>query len=370
MDDLFKEYYYTDVNIYSNNELWKKIQKDERFDKIKMRRKDFDNWLNAQEKEQIKKTIYKPPKQLTHPIIGKPNTYQTDLMFYKELHKLNNGYDAIINFVEITTKKAYAYPLKSKRPSEVYDTFENFFIEIDGQIDNLEIDKGTEFSEVIKFCKKQNINVTVYNADKNAMSIVERFNRTLRGYIKKNCPDNIWIKKLPNLIDAYNNKTHSSTDYTPNYLHDRPKLQKEIRQRLIGKAILPRLEMKKFKVGDKVRFFKKRSLFGKGGGEYSETVHNITGMWGNSIFLDGDDKKKYRYYNLLKVDKVDNIREKKVENDLRDKVKKEYRSARLLAKEQPVKMSVKETDEYLQKVLNDDTIGKGKRIKRSNSRYQ
>ena len=371
MDKLFKEYYYSDTNIYSNNQLWAKIKADQKFDS-KIKRKDFDNWLKDQEEEQITKVKYKPPPHLTHPIIAKPNSYQTDLMFYKDLYKINNGYDSIINFVEITTKKAYSYPLRSKTSSEVFEAFKDFFIAIDGQIDNLEIDKGTEFSDVIKFCKENKIHVVIYNNDKNSMAIAERFNRTLRGFIAKRCKDGVWYKKLSGLVDAYNNKSHSSiNDYTPNYLSEHPKLLKEIKEALIGRAIPAALELAKFNIGDTVRYFKKRHIFGKGTGEYSDTVHKITDKRGNSLFLDGNNEKKYRYYNLLKVDKVikkeDDDSNKLVE--IRNKAKADYKRALKLAKEQPEKISVKKLDANLQEALNDNTVGKGKRIKKVNSKY-
>lgn len=370
MDKLFKEYYYSDTNIYSNNQLWAKIKADQKFDS-KIKRKDFDNWLKDQEEEQITKVKYKPPPHLTHPIIAKPNSYQTDLMFYKDLYKINNGYDSIINFVEITTKKAYSYPLRSKSSSEVFEAFKDFFIAIDGQIDNLEIDKGTEFSDVIKFCKENKIHVVIYNNDKNSMAIAERFNRTLRGFIAKRCKDGVWYKKLSGLVDAYNNKSHSSiNDYTPNYISEHPKLLKEIKEALIGRAILPALELAKFNIGDTVRYFKKRHIFGKGTGEYSDTVHTITDKRGNSLFLDGNNEKKYRYYNLIKVGKVskkEDLDDSHIE--IRNKAKADYKRALKLAKEQPERISVKKLDTHLQETLNDDTVGKGKRIKKANSKY-
>ena len=365
-DKLFNTYYYSDTNIYSNNNLWKQIQKDESYKKT-MTRKNFNDWLKDQEQEQIAKVKYKPDLRLTHPILAKPFTYQTDLMFLHDLHKLNDGYDSIINFIEVTTRKAFSYPLRSKTSSEVYEAFQEFFIDIEGKIDNLELDKGTEFQQVIKFCKKMEIHMSIYNNDKNSMSMVERFNRTLRGFISKTCKNGVWYKKLSKLVDAYNNKEHSSTDYTPNTLSNNPKLQKVIREEIIGKSIEPYLELHKFNIGDTVRFYKKRKLFGKGGGQYSESLHKITDIRKNSIFLDDDNNKKYRYYNLIKVGKISkpiNISD----NIIRDNAKREYKTALKLAKEQPVKLSVKKVEENLKQILNDN-LGKGLRIKKANKKY-
>lgn len=371
MIDLFHEYYYNDENILNGPQLWKEIQKDEKFNKDTMKRKDFDKWLNEQEQQQIQKVKYKVPKYYTHPIIAKPHSFQTDLMFLTDLHKLNHGFDSIINFIEITSKKAYSYALKKKTADEVLEAFKTFLSDVDDKIDFLEIDKGSEFSKVINYCKDStDIKVIIFNGDKNSMSVVERFNRTLRNYISKKCPNGVWYLKFKKIVNAYNKKVHSSTGYSPNDLNENEKAQDEIRQKLIGLSILPALELKKFNIGDSVRVYKKRSLFGKGGGNFSKTIHKITDIKMNSIFLDDDDTKKYRYYNLLKVDKVEN---NDVYNNeqikLRDKAKENYKIAKKLAKEQIIRKPVKETEEFLKSNLEDETLGRGKRIKKANSKY-
>ena len=95
------------------------------------------------------------------------------------------------------------------------------------------------------------------------MSIVERFNRTLRGYIKKVCKDGKWIGKLNRIVEAYNDKDHSTTDYSPNELSKNPKLQQTIREILIGDSIPAKLELAKFHVGDRVRIHEKKNIIWK-----------------------------------------------------------------------------------------------------------
>ena len=369
MDILFKKYYYDDLNIYNNDQLWKKIMKDADYNKTYTRAL-FNAWLKSQEDEQTKKVVYKPPKALMHPIIAPPFSYQTDLMFLNDLHKLNNGYSCIINFVEMTTRKAYSYPLKGKESIDVFEAFKNF-LETDNIIKNircLEIDKGSEYSLVKTFCEEHNIKVIVYNGDKNSMSIVERFNRTLRGYIKRVCKDGKWVGKLNKIVEAYNDKDHSTTDYTPNELSKNPKLQQTIREILIGDSIPAKLELKKFSVGDRVRVYEKKALFGKGSGGYSKTIYTITAINGNSIFLDENPNKKYRYYNVMKVGEVQ-ISPRQEEINEMEVEKKNYKTALKLAKEQQVKKTVKETQKDLEEIMNDNTTGKGKREKIKNKKY-
>ena len=361
MESLFKKYYYADTNILSNNDLWKnKIQKDPEFNQ-KTKKKDFEDWLARQETHQTTQTIHAPSKQMFHPIIAGPNTYQSDVMFYDSLAGVNNGYSAIINFVEITTRKAYSFPLKSKTSSEVFASFEEFFKSI-GTLNCLEIDKGSEYALVIKFCESNGIKVIIYNNDKNSMSIAERFNRSLRSFVQKVCKDRVWYKKLPIILKAYNEKTHGSTGYSPDYLEDHPEIQDEIRSSYIQQIVEAKAELNKFKVGDSVRVYEKKKLFGKGTGSFSSAVHSITAINGNSIFLDHNPEKKYRYYNVLKVGHID-ADPRVVKNDEADIEETNYKVARKLKKEMAPQLTVKEFNEQLQQKVHDETEGRGKRTK-------
>jgi hypothetical protein len=273
-------------------------------------------------------------------------------MYYYEYEKLNKGYEAIMNIVEITTKKAFSYPLKSKKSEEVYAAFELFLKAIDNKLNLLEIDKGNEFSKVIKYCDENKIDIVIYNGDSLSMSIVERFNRTLRNFIKKVCKDKVWYLKLNKIVDQYNDKVHSSTDYTPNYLSEHPKLQEKINDEKIWEAVPAKLELQKFKVGDIVRVYKKKKLFDKGSGSYSTDKHTITAIMGNSIYLDDDAKKKYRFRDITKVGHI-TIPKKEVENNEAEIIAQNYKAARKLHKDLGITgTKVRDTNTMLQDNLN------------------
>ncbi len=95
------------------------------------------------------------------------------------------------------------------------------------------------------------------------MSIVERFNRTLRKIIAKTCKDGVWVHKLKKLINAYNNLEHSGTGFTPNYLDEHKKIQKLIRDNLIWDSIPAKLELNKFKVVILFVFMKRKKYLEK-----------------------------------------------------------------------------------------------------------
>ena len=138
-----------------------------------------------------------------------------------------------------------------------------------------------------KIVKSDTTEISIENKDdKNAMSMIERYNRTLRTYLFKKMKNDRWIDILPKIVNAYNNKIHSSTGFTPSYLNDHPKKQNEIRNDLIMDSIESRMQTNKFNIGDKVRIYLKKGLFGKGLGSFSKTVHTITNIRKNSIFVD------------------------------------------------------------------------------------
>jgi hypothetical protein len=176
-----------------------------------------------------------------------------------------------------------------------------FYNSNDKKLNSLEMDGGGEFSKIIQFCKDNNIHYIIYNGEKNSMSIVERFNRTLRDYITRNCPNGRWIDKLNDIIHLYNNKKTSETHETPENLEHDEKKQNSYREELIGKLAKYQVDLSKFKIGDKVRIYKNNGPFEKGGGNFSKGVHEITNIKGLSIYIDNNNNKRYKVYEVMKI---------------------------------------------------------------------
>ena len=78
------------------------------------------NWLSKQETKQIFNTH---AKKIYPPIIGEPNDYQCDLMFLSQYKTKNDGYHVIMNFIEVTTRKVYSYPMKNKTKETIAENF-------------------------------------------------------------------------------------------------------------------------------------------------------------------------------------------------------------------------------------------------------
>jgi hypothetical protein len=325
MNDLFKKYYYSDDNIYNNPKVvWDEILNDKNNEYTY---NDFSKWLEKQEYHQIHTTKYKkhsddkPDAKIFHTIVAGPDTYQTDIMFIDQYAEINNDYSCIINFVEITTRKAYSYPMKDKKAHTVFKAFLKFLRDIKGILSQIESDGGTEYNDVKEFCYVNYISYAMYTDDKNSMAIVERFNRSLRNFINKVCLNNIWYKKLDNIVDVYNNSPHSTTGLAPNKINEEQ--AEHIRQQLIFNGMDAYQNQKKFEIGDEVKTRIKPNVFGKDQGKFSNTVHTITSIIGNSIYLDGDDSVAHRYYDLQHLThSTNNETESTIRKELKKKTNK------------------------------------------------
>ena len=141
---------------------------------------------------------------------------------------------------------------------------------------------------------------------------------------------------------------------------------------MIGKLALYQVELSKFKVGDRVRVYKNKGFFEKGGSHFSKTIHTITKIKGFSVFIDNNNDKKYKVYQLMKIDKSISPPEKIDDKDLEklEQEKKNYKIALKLSKEQITRKNVHDVNIDLQNNLNNETLGRGKRIKKEIERLK
>ena len=101
---------------------------------------------------------------------------------------INNGYDVMLNVIEITSRRGYCYPMKDKKTPQVIAAFKAFLNDVNNKVANLTTDNGSEFisREFKKLVKENNINhFTADVGDHNKMGMIERFNRTIKALISK-----------------------------------------------------------------------------------------------------------------------------------------------------------------------------------------
>jgi len=257
---------------------------------------------------------------------------QLDLLDYQKYSKQNKGFNYILIIVDIFSRKAFALPIKNKKPVSVLEAFQKIAPD---NVKVIEHDDGKEYlADFLKYVKeKEIINITFETGNHNSLGIIDRFSRTLKTNIEKHINyknTTTYYDILPNIIDAYNNSPHKSLgDISPNDVFENEKDYRLVQKINIEKiGYNNSLNKVKPKVGDKVRVLVKKGTFTKGYKiTYSSKVYVIEEIDGNEATLDSGDVvllNKLQIVNELSSDIVND----KVEKADRDAVIK-----RKLAKE-------------------------------------
>ena len=215
---------------------------------------DLSNELN-------KPSINKFPRQKI--IINHINEiHSTDLVDMSQYSKINKGYKYIFTNIDVFSKIAYAFPLKSKKIQDIKPCFEKIFEK--NKPKYIWSDKESTFlsKEMLQFFKDNN--VKIYHTNSHLKSVViERFNRSLRELMVKEFVKNnntVWYNILPKLIKIYNNRYHSTIKMKP--IQVNKSNEKYIKENIYTHDKTSKNP--KFKINDLVRIsLKRRNLFDK-----------------------------------------------------------------------------------------------------------
>ena len=165
---------------------------------------DLSNELN-------KPTITKFPRQKV--IVNHINEiHSTDLVDMQLYSKMNKGYKYIFTNIDVFSKIAYTFPLKSKKIQDIKPCFQKIFK--NNKPKYIWSDREPAFlsKEMQEFFKDNNVKIYHTNSHLKAI-VIERFNRTLRELMMKEFFKNnntVWYNILPKLIKIYNNRYHST----------------------------------------------------------------------------------------------------------------------------------------------------------------
>ena len=140
-----------------------------------------------------------------------------------------------LTVVDVLSKFAWVEPIKTKSGENLVKAFEKI-CKRGRQPEKLHTDKGTEFTNRLfqRFLKDKNILFFTTHNDTKA-SIVERFNRTLKGkvwkyFTAKNTTK--YIDVLQKLMYSYNHSRHRSIGMKPADVN--PENESVVWQRLYG----------------------------------------------------------------------------------------------------------------------------------------
>ena len=202
--------------------------------------------------------------------------HSCDLVDMIKYSRINKGYKYIFTNIDIFSKYAWAFPIKSKKISDIKPCFQKIFKERKSLYIWSDQESSFFSKEMLKFFEDNN--VKIYHTYSNLKAVViERFNRSLRELMMKEFVKNnntIWYNILPELIKTYNNRYHNTIKMKP--IDVNKTNEKHIKNTVYNYDITNKKP--KFKIDDLVRIsLKRRELFDKPTGniKWSEELFKI-----------------------------------------------------------------------------------------------
>ena len=291
-DDLLKSIYYDHSNpaSFSSAQVLHKAVKHKNISLSEVK-----EWLSRQVTYTLHKSRRKTFKRNPTVVSNIDQQWQADIVDMQKFAKQNNGIKYLVTVIDVFSKYAFAFPVKTKSAVDVTSGFEKLFEE--RRPFSLQTDQGLEFenSKLKNLLKQYNINYFTTRNTETKCSIVERFNKTLRSRMFKYFTANgtrKYVHILKDLVKAYNHSIHRSIGMKPVDVKDehREKIFKKLygfkseREMLIAQSKKkPQLD-----VGEQVRIQYQNEPFQKG----------YYPQWTDEVFTIGNaakDNKKLQY---------------------------------------------------------------------------
>ena len=190
----------------------------------------------------------------------KDNIWGVDLADMQLLSKYNKGIRFLLCVINIFGKYAWVVPLKDKKGISIVKAFHLILKQSNSRKPNkIWVDKGSEFYNAYFTKWLRDNDIIMYSTHNERKSVVaERFIKTLKSKIYRymtSISENVYIDKLDDTVDEYNNTYHTTIKMKPIDIKDNTYINtsKEINNK-----------DPKFKVGDHVRISKYKNIFAKG----------------------------------------------------------------------------------------------------------
>lgn len=230
----------------------------------KVSKKKIQSWLQGVDAYTLHKPIRRKFQTNRVLVSTIDQQWQADLVDVSSLQKFNDGYRYILTCIDILSKYAWAYPLKTKRSEDIVTTFQSIFSTRKPKY--LNTDAGKEFlnSRFQKFLKQRGVHFfRTFNNTK--ASVVERFNRTLKTKMWKYFTARHtyrYIDVLQQFLNSYNNTYHSSIKRAPVEVNNQN--ESDVWLTLYGDGKDVKQKPCIFNPGDIVRVSKYKMVFEKG----------------------------------------------------------------------------------------------------------
>ena len=202
--------------------------------------------------------------------------HSCDLVDMVKYSRMNKGYKYIFTNIDIFSKYAWSFPIKSKKISDIKPCFEKIFKERKPKYIWSDQESSFFSKEMLKFFEDNNVKIYYTYSNLKAV-VIERFNRSLRELMMKEFVKNnntVYYNILPELIKKYNNRYHRTIKMRP--IDVNKSNEKHIKDSIYKYNITNKKP--KFKINDIVRIsLKRRELFDKPNGniKWSEELFKI-----------------------------------------------------------------------------------------------
>ena len=214
---------------------------------------------NEQLADELHKPIVRKFKKRKVYSALKDNIWGADLADMQLLSKYNKGTRFLSCVIDIFSKYAWVVSLKDKKGISIVKAFQSILKQSNRKTNKIWVDKGSEFyNAYFKKWLRDNDIVMYSTHNERKFVVAERFIRTIKSKIYKymtSISKNVYIDKLDDIVDEYNNTYHTTIKMKPIDVKDNTFINtdKEINNK-----------DPKFKVGDRVRISKYKSIFAKG----------------------------------------------------------------------------------------------------------
>jgi hypothetical protein len=294
--------------------------------KLKVSLEAVRHWLKQQETYQTN-----APNGLDKPwnrfqITDEPNSYQADAIFLDNLKSRNKGYRGFLLFVEITTRRAYAFPFKtgSEQSPPTADESLSIFKEFEADrmraghpIRKISGDQGKELTsaKVRQFLEQHMIKTWFHRPeDHRANGLLNSVARYIRRLVQVDLYDQSsgeWVDNLQHAVDTWNRHTPgygSHLKVSPNKMAEDKFAQQAVRHSAVehNQRVWDKTELTNHNI---VKRYLRRDTKAKGKWEKEgatfEGEYRIVGRVGNSYQLEDDTgatlPQTYRPYELRNV---------------------------------------------------------------------
>ena len=135
------------------------------------------------------------------------------------ISKFNKEFRFLLCVIDIFSKYAWVVPLKDKKGISIVDAFQKILDDSNRKPNKIWVDKGSEFynNSFKKWLKDNDIEMyLIHNEGKSV--VAERSIRTLKTKIYKymtSVSKNVYIDKLDDMVNEYNNTYHRTIKMKP-----------------------------------------------------------------------------------------------------------------------------------------------------------